>query len=293
MKKRLALPHGFFRVMAQQRPNPNLHTEMKLIIAKNIVSPEALAAVPVPHSTDTFQPIPHSLLVDMTRQNLRDAGFEVIFEEHAIAREGQRYFGGFAITGTEITAPDRQLVVGLRNSHDKGFAASICLGDRMIVCENLCFSASIKLARKHTTFILRDLNAVIARAVGRLTGHFGEMNRRIDAYKASGLLRPEAAELVYLLARKGALPPREIFNTISEWESPRHAEFAGGTLWTLFNAVTEQLKGSDLTKLPDRTMTMQSIFDTRVGFDRVVDIDTEEVEITTSVGPLEDEDEEA
>jgi hypothetical protein len=30
-----------------------------------------------------------------------------------------------------------------------------------------------------------------------------------------------------------------------------------------------------------------------VGFDRVVDIDTEEVEITTSVGPLEDEDEEA
>lgn len=268
---------------------------MKLIIAKNIVNLESLGAVPCPESTDSFQPIPHAELVDITRRNLQDAGFEVLFEEHAIARGGLRYFGGFAITGTEITSPDRQLVVGLRNSHDKGFAASICLGNRMIVCENLCFSANIKLARRHTTFILRDINAVIARAVGRLVGHFGEMERRIEAYRGAELSRAEAAELVYLLARKGALPPRDIFATLTEWEQPRHAEFAGGSLWTLYNAVTENLKGGDLSKLPDRTMTMQSVFDARVGSDyRIVDVETETVEVEVTAEPVaaDDDDDE-
>jgi hypothetical protein len=32
-------------------------------------------------------------------------------------------------------------------------------------------------------------------------------------------------------------------------------------LWTLYNSVTENLKNSDLSKLPFRTMQCQSIFD--------------------------------
>ena len=44
----------------------------------------------------------------------------------------------------------------------------------------------------------------------------------------------------------------------------------GENLWGLYNAVTEVLKGSDLSKLPTRTMKMQSLMDALVGHVRSV-----------------------
>jgi hypothetical protein len=44
----------------------------------------------------------------------------------------------------------------------------------------------------------------------------------------------------------------------------------GENLWGLYNAVTEVLKGSDLSKLPTRTMNMQSLMDSVVGHVRAV-----------------------
>ena len=58
-----------------------------------------------------------------------------------------------------------------------------------------------------------------------------------------------------------AFPARDIYKAVKEFRSPSHDEFKGGSLWTLYNSVTENLKGGDLTKLPQRTMTMQSVFD--------------------------------
>lgn len=98
-----------------------------LILAKNKVTAEQLKKVAMPDATDTFTPIPHAGLVDLTRTAIANAGFTVTEEEHALARNGLRYFGGFAITGKDISGDDRKLVLGLRNSGDKSFAASICL----------------------------------------------------------------------------------------------------------------------------------------------------------------------
>jgi hypothetical protein len=44
----------------------------------------------------------------------------------------------------------------------------------------------------------------------------------------------------------------------------------------LYNSVTENLKGGDLFKLPERTMKMQSLFDNVAGH-RPVIVDAEEV----------------
>ena len=48
---------------------------------------------------------------------------------------------------------------------------------------------------------------------------------------------------------------------MNEFRNPRHPEFKGQTLYSLFNAFTEEMKGSDLSKLPYRTMACESIFD--------------------------------
>jgi hypothetical protein len=135
----------------------------------------------------------------------------------------------------------------------------------MMVCENLCFSSDVKLSRRHTVNILRDLNTVLSSAVSRVVSHWTDMGKRIDAYKGTELSKERASDLVIDLAEMGAFPARSVFKAVQEFRNPRHEEFKGGSLWTLYNGVTEHLKGGDLSKLPQRTMTTQSIFDRIAG----------------------------
>lgn len=232
---------------------------MALIIAKNKVNFEQLLGVETPEATESFTPIPHSLLVEHTRKAISNAGLHITEEEHALARGGLRYFGGFAVTGKDMQSDERKVVVGLRNSGDKSFAAAVCLGTSIMVCENLCFSSQIALARRHTTNIINDIPRVLADAVSRLTQHWSNMTTRFDAYKQTECENVE--KLVVRMADCKAIPARDIYNVITEFRNPRHAEFKGGSLWSLYNSVTENLKNGDLSKLPYRTAMAQSILD--------------------------------
>jgi hypothetical protein len=55
-------------------------------------------------------------------------------------------------------------------------------------------------------------------------------------------------------------------DVLKEWRTPRHPEFAAGgkTLWRLFQAFTESLKGN-VNELPRRTMALHGMFDTAAG----------------------------
>ena len=242
-----------------------------LILAKNKVESEQLAEVPTPSATDTHTPIPHALLADRTRNVIATAGLEITQEEHALARNGLRYFGGFALKGKGIEGDDRQLVLGLRNAHDKSFAASVCIGNQMLVCENLCFSSDVKLARRHTLNIVRDLPLVLGSAISRVVSHWTDMGKRIEAYKQTEVQRDRCADMVVDLVDAKAFPARDVYKAVQEFRNPRHDEFKGGSLWTLYNGITEHLKGGDLTKLPQRTMTVQSVFDKIAGHAPVIE----------------------
>lgn len=230
-------------------------------MSKNRVDFESLMGVETPEATDSHMPIPHHSLVEVTRKAIADAGLTILEEEHGLARGGLRYFGGFALTGKGIEGEDRQVVLGLRNSHDKAFAAAICIGNRMIVCDNLSFCSDVKLARRHTLNILADLPRVIADAVARVVSHWQDMGRRIEAYKATEITESQASDSLVRLVDCKAIPKSKLYDVLVEFRKPRHDEFAGGNLWNLYNACTEFLKGSDQSLLPFRTMTIHSQLD--------------------------------
>ena len=248
-------------------------------MAKNVVTREQLTQADsdaglvlndrrmeaTPDGTDSHTPIPHFSLVDETHAALERAGLEVEQEEHALARGGLRYFGGCALKGNDIKADDRRLVLGLRNAHDKSFAASVCIGNQMMVCENLCFSSDVKLARRHTKNIVADLPRVLSSAISRVVSHWSDMGKRIDAYKGIEVAKANAADMIIDLVDAKAFPARDVYKAVKEFETPRHDEFKGGSLWTLYNGITEHLKGGDLSKLPQRTLTVQSVFDKLAG----------------------------
>lgn len=290
-----------------------------LVLGSNHVSREEVALCGTPESVGRHVPIPHIMLIEETEKALLQAGFQIEEEDHVLARQDKenptihyRYFGGFALTRKDLAGEDRRIVLGLRNANDKGFAAAVCIGNQMMVCENLCFSSEEKLARRHTTNIKRDLPNTIATAISRIVTRWSEMSERIEIYKSQFLTEAEASELAVHLVDQDSLPKQKLYDVISLWRDPAQAakgmidrdqflvtketedgfvdefdeeafavalamkqedlESAFGkaeNLWGLYNAVTESLKGSDISKLPQRTMKLQALFDARVSFSPV------------------------
>ncbi len=91
---------------------------------------------------------------------MRNNGLIVGTQAHSLSHNNNRYFGLMEVK-RQVNDPDYCWVVGVRNSHDKSFPAGITAGASVFVCDNLSFSGEVKLARKHTRFITRDLPTLL------------------------------------------------------------------------------------------------------------------------------------
>ena len=157
-------------------------------------------------------------------------------------------------------------MVGVRNSHDKTFPAGLCAGDAPFVCDNLIFTNTIKLARRHTCNILNDLDFMINRALGKLFGFWHGQDSRIEAYKNRSIGNVYANDLIIKAAQAGALPKSKIIDVVNQWESSDHPEFWDRNVNSLYNAFTEVYKGN-LVQLPNRSEALHSVLDGYVDFD--------------------------
>jgi hypothetical protein len=171
----------------------------------------------------------------------------------------------FAIDHANRVSSDRGCVVGIRNSHDKKFPAGLCAGDAPFVCDNLIFTNTIKLARRHTRNILDDLNFTINRALGKLFGFWNGQDARIEAYKNRSIGNVYANDLIVKAVQMGALPKTKLLDVVNQWESSDHPEFHGRNVNSLYNAFTEVYKGN-LVQLPNRSDALHSLLDGYVDF---------------------------
>ena len=213
----------------------------------------------------SYQPVAHHDVVNRTRDSLSKSGFIIQDEVHSLARDDKHYFGLFAVDHPNREASDRGCVVGVRNSHDKTFPAGLCAGDAPFVCDNLIFTNTIKLARRHTCNILNDLDFMINRALGKLFGFWHGQDSRIDAYKNRTLGNVYANDLIIKAAQAGALPKSKIIDVVNQWESSDHPEFWDRNVNSLYNAFTEVYKGN-LVQLPNRSDALHSVLDGFVDF---------------------------
>src|SRR5438094_9485840 len=141
-----------------------------------------IGSTPTPEPTATWTPLPHMALIVDVERVLTTNGLSVANQAHSLTHDGLCYFGLMEIQNSVIHQ-DYAWVLGLRNSHDKSFPAGIVAGANVFVCDNLSFSGEIKIARKHTRFILRDLPRLTQQAIGRLMERWHYEDERINAYK--------------------------------------------------------------------------------------------------------------
>ena len=225
-----------------------------------------LTRIVTPEGDRTWCPIPHETLVSEVTSALTRANMRIVTEAHGLSADGARYFGLLQVANDEQQG-DYSYVLGLRNSHDKRFPAGLVVGSSVFVCDNLSFSGEIKIARKHTRFIVRDLPGLVSGAVGQLGERWHAQAERINAYRSHELTDVQAHDLVIRALDNRAITVTQVPTILDEWRTPRHPEFAadGKTAWRFFNAVTEAAKGSGLWALPQRTQALHGLLDGEVG----------------------------
>jgi hypothetical protein len=246
------------------------------------VSFDDVINVGTPEATETWKPVSHELIIEQVTNGLTRAGLEVIESVHGLWKDGQRYFGLMQVTNqtAQSNHDDYSLVIGLRNSHDKSFPAALALGSGVFVCDNLAFSGEVKLARRHTKYIERDLPRVVADAIARLAGLRITQDERIETYKQHPITDVEAHDLVIRAIDSKVIGPTRVKAVLEEWRKPRHQEFSPRTIWSFFNAFTEARKpkkregnrdNNNLITLPASTQRLHVLMDKECGLTIIQD----------------------
>lgn len=241
--------------------------------------------VRTPEHTATHFPLAHGALIAEIESHLEGAGFQIKAEGHALSHNGARYFGVLEVSNalresaSNIPgAPMPQAwVVGIRNSHDKTYPASLCAGTRVFVCDNLAFTGDVKLSRKHTRFAERDLKHLTSRAVGQLGDRFHKLDERVDAYRNTRLTDGRVHDILIRALDCQAISNVAIPVVLDAWRKPPHEEFAGRDAWSLFNAFTGVYKarGGAADAYVRRTEALYGLFDGVAGFGgKTIDADT-------------------
>lgn len=276
------------------------------------VEADAVRLSHTPDRTETHVPVPHGLLYDQIQSRLMREGFRVVQEGHGLSANENQWFGMFHVErqtdavdrwieashrgvdghyptpgeaagqyADQLTRPgdddDYGVIVAARNSHDKLFSASIGCGSQVFICDNLAFFADVRLARRHTSEIMRDLPDMVEDVIGKVSLFTREQDTRISAYKAHRLSESKAALLICKAMDGGVLPSRYAQQAWGEFLRPRHDVFRrhGQTAWRFFNAVTEVLKPRTKgrtrvaevpsRKIETRTMDLHRLLDDVVG----------------------------
>jgi hypothetical protein len=249
--------------LLQPQPVERRHPNLLLHCGAQAAQREAVIDVPTPRSTTTWTPIPHIDLVSRVENTIRANGLIIGTQAHSLTHDGSRYFGLMEIQRGS-TDEDYCWVMGLRNSHDKTFPAGIVAGAQIFCCDNLSFSGEVKLARKHTRFICRDLPRLVQSAVGKLMERWHHQDARLATYRLTDVDDRTAHDLVIRACDLGVCPNQMIPRVLHEWREPRHSDFQPRTVWSLMNGFTEALKGN-LVELPRRTQALHGLLDSHVG----------------------------
>jgi hypothetical protein len=239
-------------------------TDLILHCGASKVERAEVEIVPTPDATDTWTPIPHTALIERVEDTLKSDGLTIVNQTHSLTRGGNRYFGLMQIANGQ-NSEDYAWVLGLRNSHDKSFPAGLVVGASVFICDNLSFSGEIRMTRKHTVHIMRDLPGLVQHSIGQLMSRWHDQDTRIEAYKRYELSDMQAHDLLVRAIDARAATSTQVPPVLQQWRHTKHEAFEPRTAWSLFNSFTEVMKGLSLNELSRRTQRLHGLFDTQVG----------------------------
>jgi hypothetical protein len=222
-----------------------------------------LAAVPVPDPTESYHPVPYGRFIEEVELHVPRFGLTVQSSGFALAREGGQMFGVLTCVNGKPAA-DYALAIGVRNSYDRSLSVGLVAGTRVFCCDNLAFSGEVKMNRKHTVHVFRDLPDLIYRMLSQVNVLKARTDEEIAGMKAFALEDRVAHHLMVLAVKGNALPASKIPQVLERWLWPTHEEFKLRTAWSLFNAFTEVQKGGSPRFQMEGSLRLTQLFRTQL-----------------------------
>jgi len=227
-----------------------------------LVSRDELMAIAPPVGTTTWRPVAHGDLVLAIERQLRARGIEIAAQQYAIQRRGARLF---AVLDLSLERTEESCcAMGIRTANDRSMALEIAVGIKVFVCDNLAFSGDlIALRRRHTARF--DLDADIARAMGRYEAHALRLQNQILTAAAHPLTEEEAKSLIFEAFRQEILPVRHFKPVVETYfsPSPEMPDCAPRTLWGLHNAFSRAVRAMAPAPAFEATVELGTFFGLR------------------------------
>lgn len=225
-----------------ERENGTGHERVGTLISgreTTLINRSALRHLPVPPSTETFQPIPHHQLVEQIHESLSYRRLQVVREEFAVSPDGMKLFG---LIELNVEYSGVRFAIGLRNSNDKSMRVGLVAGYRVMVCENKMLTGDFNplLAKHSKNFNLIDALSV---AVDRIQRNIGGVEKSIEFKKNYWLDEETARNMIYRAFLVDKFPMSLMRSLHHEFfVAPSYEEFKPRNLWSLENAFTNCFK---------------------------------------------------
>jgi hypothetical protein len=242
--------------------------EATLITSNAVTEMEVYRSETPPH-TRTHCPIPHGEFIDQVKAGLDFHDWTINSSEYGLypGRVGEiKYpeagmFGVMKISkeGVETADGGYELALGIRNSHDKSFAAKVAVGLIVMVCENLDFYGEYVTGHKNTPHARDHLLARIFGMIRKIDGAHDNHAEQMELYRWRQISDTETHDIIVRCVDDKVFPWAYGEKVLKEFRNPRHEEFKDRNVWGFNNAVTEILKARNTRYLSDSTRKLHNL----------------------------------
>lgn len=201
-----------------------------------------LCSTPLPKQTDSYKPIGHEELINLTLESVYQAGFALDKEFYSSAGEGQIANAKYTIKN--VADSEMQLMIGWQNSYNKSLSLKFAVGTRIFICSNGCVSGDYGAFKKKHRW---DVQTFTPSAISSYIKSAGEAFRRIqeerDAMKNVEVTKRVCAELVgRMMIEKEIISSTQLNIIKRELEHPTHNYNTPNSLWELYQFTTFAMK---------------------------------------------------
>lgn len=203
-----------------------------------------LFSVPLPKQTNTYKPVSHKELVELTLESIHQAGFKVAKEEYTSAMDGDIANGRYVIK--DVADSEMQLQIGWQNSYNKKLSLKYALGTRVFICENGCVSGDYgAFKKKHTGEVQTFTPMAITSYIQAAGEAFDKLVKHREALKQIEVNKTVQAELIgRMYLEHDIITSRQLSIIKREIERPTFDYNSKNSMWELYNFVTYSLKES-------------------------------------------------
>lgn len=206
------------------------------------ISRADLVRVRKPKATESYAPVPHIKVIEMTLEELEKNGFKVLSEGYRMAKNGLQARGDY-----EIATKDKEMHIKLawHNSYDKSLPLRWALGAHVMICTNGMIVGDMGIfKRKHTGTIIEDYREAIHMHVNSAGEIFGKLVDQREKMKEIDLDPRARAELIgRMFIQEEVITATQLGIIKKQIENPSYGNYgAPGSVWELYNHGTVGMK---------------------------------------------------